>query len=187
MIEVVEGVVQKLHLEPIIKSLHELLLFVTVLSDISWGIPSQLQELVTVLCDRHSSLLESEELLPLHLHKPSGHMVSPEGLAELSPGEVVASLRRTRPEVEDRADGWAPPGSGSDAMAHLPVGERKGEARGTWAPSWAEAQLGRGWKGRLAPGRSGLAGPVGWLVSPPFLFLFSPFSFLGFFKIVLGF
>jgi len=113
--------------------------------------------------------------------------VSPEGLAELSPGEVVASLRRTRLDVADGADRWALPGSGSDAMAHLPIGEREGEARGTWVPSWVEAQLGRGWKGRLAPGRSGLAEPVGRLVSPPFLFLFSPFSFLGFFKIVLGF
>jgi hypothetical protein len=104
LVEVVEAVVQQRILDVIIQSLLEVLLLVTITSDISRGIAGQLKKTVTVLRHRHRSLLKSTELLLLHLHDALRDMMVPEALTELDPGERVAVLSRVGlPLVESGA------------------------------------------------------------------------------------
>jgi hypothetical protein len=56
LVEVVEAVVQQRILDVIIQSLPEILLLITIASDVSRGIAGQLKETVTVLRHRHRSL-----------------------------------------------------------------------------------------------------------------------------------
>jgi hypothetical protein len=56
MVEVVEAVVHERVLQVIIQSLPEALLLITIIGDLSGGVVSELEETITVLGHRHSSL-----------------------------------------------------------------------------------------------------------------------------------
>ena len=56
MVEVIEAEVEQHVLEVVLKTLHEVLLLLTVICDLSRGVASELKEMITILCDRHSSL-----------------------------------------------------------------------------------------------------------------------------------
>jgi hypothetical protein len=56
LVEVVEAVVHECVLQVIIESLPEALLLIAIMGDLSGGIASELEEAVTVLSHRHSSL-----------------------------------------------------------------------------------------------------------------------------------
>jgi hypothetical protein len=56
LVEVVEAVVQECVLQVIVQSLPEALLLITIIGDLSGGIASKLEETITVLGHRHSSL-----------------------------------------------------------------------------------------------------------------------------------
>jgi hypothetical protein len=89
LVEVVETVVHERILQVVIQSLPEALVLIAVIGDLSGGVASELEETVTVLGHRHSSLLKRKELLVLHLHYSSGDVVVPETLPELDPSEGV--------------------------------------------------------------------------------------------------
>jgi hypothetical protein len=90
LVEVVEAVVHECVLQVVIQSLPEALLLIAIIGDLSGGVASELEETITVLGHRHSSLLERKELLVLHLHHSSRDVVVPETLPELDPSESVA-------------------------------------------------------------------------------------------------
>jgi hypothetical protein len=90
LVEVVEAVVHERILQVVIQSLPEVLLLIAIMSDLSGGVACELEEAVTVLSHRHSSLLKRKELLVLHLHHTSRDVVVPETLLELDPSESVA-------------------------------------------------------------------------------------------------
>jgi hypothetical protein len=56
MVEVVEAVVQERVLNVIVQPLPEALLLIAIISDLSGGVASELEETVTVLGHRHSFL-----------------------------------------------------------------------------------------------------------------------------------
>jgi hypothetical protein len=56
MVEVVEAEVQECILDMIVQPLPEALLLIAIIADLSGGIASELEEMVTVLDHRHSSL-----------------------------------------------------------------------------------------------------------------------------------
>jgi hypothetical protein len=56
MVEVIEAVVQERVLNVIVQPLPEALLLITIIGDLSGGIASELEEMVTVLGHCHSSL-----------------------------------------------------------------------------------------------------------------------------------
>jgi hypothetical protein len=56
LVEVVEAVVHERVLQVVIQSLPEVLLLIAVIGDLSGGVASELEETVTVLGHRHSSL-----------------------------------------------------------------------------------------------------------------------------------
>jgi hypothetical protein len=56
MVEVVEAEVQERVLNVIVQPLPEALLLITIIGDLSGGVASELEEMVTILCHRHSSL-----------------------------------------------------------------------------------------------------------------------------------
>jgi hypothetical protein len=56
MVEVVEAVVHERVLQVIIESLPEALLLIVIIGDLSGGVASELEETITVLGHRHSSL-----------------------------------------------------------------------------------------------------------------------------------
>jgi hypothetical protein len=89
LVEVVEAVVHERVLQVIIQSLPEALLLIAVIGDLSGGVASELEETITVLGHRHSSLLKRKKLLVLHIHYSSGDVVVPETLPELDPSEGV--------------------------------------------------------------------------------------------------
>jgi hypothetical protein len=89
MVEVVEAVVHERVLQMIIQSLPEALLLIAIIGDLSGGEASELEETITVLGHRHSSLLKRKELLALHLHHSSRDVVVPEMLPKLDPSEGV--------------------------------------------------------------------------------------------------
>ena len=56
MVEVVETEVEQRVLDVVLQSLHEVLLLVVVIRDLSRGVASELKETITILRDRHSSM-----------------------------------------------------------------------------------------------------------------------------------
>ena len=56
MVEVVEAEVEERILDVVLKTLHEVLLLVAVICDLGRGVASELNEAITILRDRHSSL-----------------------------------------------------------------------------------------------------------------------------------
>jgi hypothetical protein len=56
LVEVVEAVVHKCVLQVVIQSLPESLLLIAIIGDLSGGVASELEETITVLGHRHSSL-----------------------------------------------------------------------------------------------------------------------------------
>jgi hypothetical protein len=56
LVEVVEAVVHERVLQVVIESLPEALLLIAIMGDLSGGVASELEEAVTVLSHRHSSL-----------------------------------------------------------------------------------------------------------------------------------
>jgi hypothetical protein len=56
MVEVVKAVVQEHVLNMIVWPLPESLLLIAIIGDLSGGIASELEETITILCHRHSSL-----------------------------------------------------------------------------------------------------------------------------------
>jgi hypothetical protein len=56
LVEVVEAVVHERILQVVIQSLPEALLLIAIMGDLSGGVASELEEAVTVLSHRHSSL-----------------------------------------------------------------------------------------------------------------------------------
>jgi hypothetical protein len=56
MVEVVEAVVHERVLQVVIESLPEALLLIAIIGDLSGGVASELEETITVLGHRHSSL-----------------------------------------------------------------------------------------------------------------------------------
>src|SRR6185436_19221688 len=89
---VVEAEVEQRVLEVVLKTLHEVLLLLAVIRNIGRGIASKLQKAITILRDRHSSLLQCKELLLLHLHNARGDVVAAETLPELEPSESLAVM-----------------------------------------------------------------------------------------------
>src|SRR6185503_17522021 len=92
MVEVVEAEVEQRVLEVVLKTLHEVLLLLAVIRNLSRGVESKLQKMITILRDHHSPLLQCKELLLLHLHNARGDVVATESLPELEPGESLAVL-----------------------------------------------------------------------------------------------
>jgi hypothetical protein len=89
MVEVVKAKVQERVLNVIVQPLPEALLLIAIIGDLNGGVASELEETVTILYHRHSSLLKRKELLVLHLHDSSGDVVVPEAFLELDPSECV--------------------------------------------------------------------------------------------------
>ena len=56
MVEVVEAEVEQRVPDIVLQSLHEVLLLLAVIRDLGRGVTSELQETITILRDRHSSL-----------------------------------------------------------------------------------------------------------------------------------
>jgi hypothetical protein len=56
MVEVVEAEVEQRVLDIVLQSLHEVLLLLAVIRDLGRGVASELKEMITILCDRHSPL-----------------------------------------------------------------------------------------------------------------------------------
>ena len=56
MVEVVEAEVEQRVLDVVLKTLHEVLLLLTVIRDLGRGIASELKETITILHDHHSPL-----------------------------------------------------------------------------------------------------------------------------------
>ena len=56
MVEVVEAEVEQCVLEVVLKALHEVLLLLAVIRNLSRGVASKLQKAITILRDRHSPL-----------------------------------------------------------------------------------------------------------------------------------
>ena len=56
MVEVVEAEVEQRVLDIVLQSLHEVLLLLAVIHDLGRGVASELKEMITILCDRHSPL-----------------------------------------------------------------------------------------------------------------------------------
>jgi len=92
MVEVVEAEVEQRVLEVVLKALHEVLLLLAVIRNLSRGVASKLQESITIFRDRHSPQLQCKELLLLHLHNARGDVVAAEPLPELVPVESLAVL-----------------------------------------------------------------------------------------------
>jgi hypothetical protein len=90
MVEVVEAEVQEGILNVIVQPLPEALLLIAIIGNLSGGVASELEETVTVLGHRHSSLLKRKELLVLHLNHSSGDVVDPEAFLELDPSKGIA-------------------------------------------------------------------------------------------------
>ena len=56
MVEVVEAEVEQRVLEVVLKTLHEVLLLLAVICDLSRYVASKLKKMITILCDHHSPL-----------------------------------------------------------------------------------------------------------------------------------
>jgi hypothetical protein len=56
MVEVVEAEVQERVLNMVIQPLPKALLLISIIGDLSGGVASELEEMVTILCHRHSFL-----------------------------------------------------------------------------------------------------------------------------------
>ena len=56
MVEVVEVEVEQRVLEVVLKALHEMLQLLAVIRNLGRGVASKLQEMITILRDRHSPL-----------------------------------------------------------------------------------------------------------------------------------
>ena len=56
MVEVIEVEVEQRILDIVLQSLHEVLLLLAVIRDLGRGVASELKEMITILCDRHSPL-----------------------------------------------------------------------------------------------------------------------------------
>src|SRR6185312_7641388 len=69
------------------------LLLLAVIRNLGRGVASKLQKMIMILRDRHSPLLQCEELLLLHLHNARGDVVAAEPLPELDPAESLAVLK----------------------------------------------------------------------------------------------
>ena len=59
MVEIVKAEVEQHVLEMVIQTLHEVLLLLAILCDLGRGIESKLKKTITVLRNRHSSLLKT--------------------------------------------------------------------------------------------------------------------------------
>jgi hypothetical protein len=77
-----EGVSYQMILQSSIQTFQEQLLLLLIIGNILWGIQRQLNEFVTVLTHRHTTLFQADELL-LELDHSRWVMVRPEVILEL--------------------------------------------------------------------------------------------------------
>jgi hypothetical protein len=83
LLESREVVSYQLILQSSVQTIQEELLLLLIISHILWGIPRQLNEFVTVLTHRHTTLFQTEELLLLELDHSIRDMVRSEVILEL--------------------------------------------------------------------------------------------------------
>jgi hypothetical protein len=81
--------VEQLELDLIIETLEKCILLLLIGADVVGGIPQHLNELVQVLIDCHTPLVQVREFLLLQLEGATGHVVSSETSLELIPGDSL--------------------------------------------------------------------------------------------------
>src|SRR5664279_4837803 len=72
-------------------SLTETLLPVSITCHVPWGVTSQAVELTAISCNIHASLVQLQELFPLHFHDGLRNIGSLESRPEFLPSEGIVS------------------------------------------------------------------------------------------------